>query len=225
MNVRVKEQFNTLSQDYDARRRLLIPDFDDFYTCGLNLLSFPGESPRVLDVGAGTGIYSSALLSRYPKAKLTLIDFAENMLDIAKEKFSGCEEASFLLDDYFTHDYGDGIFDIIISALSIHHLDAHDKQAYYAKLYSLLEDGGELINADIISSGSPETDAVYDELWTDFVTKNIGEGEYLERFKKSKDIDKPSSLEEQFSWLREAGFKSVDCVFKRYNFAVLYAKR
>lgn len=225
MNERVKDQFNTLSSEYDARRRLIIPCFDELYGSGLGLLSYKGDDPEVLDVGAGTGIYSAALLPRYPKAKLTLIDFAENMLDVAREKFSGLDGASFLLDDFFTHDYGDSRFDIVISALSIHHLDRDDKKSFYVKLYSLLEIGGEFLNADIVSSGCPEIDTKYDDQWTDFVTGNIGEGEYLERFRKSKELDKPSTVLEQIVYLLEAGFQIADCVFKSNNFAVLYAKK
>ena len=177
MNERVKNQFNLLSDEYDARRRLIIPCFDDFYFTGISTLFYDGENPRVLDIGAGTGLYSSALLTRYPKAKLTLIDFAENMLDIAKDKFSGLKDASYLLDDYFTHDYRGETYDIIISALSIHHLDEEDKQKLYIKLYSLLEPGGEFLNADIISAGYPALDVKYDSLWTEFVAANAGEGE------------------------------------------------
>jgi len=222
MNDRVKDQFNELSLEYDARRRLLIPCFDEFYNSGINLLSYEDGAPRVLDVGAGTGIYSETLQKRYPMAKFTLIDFAENMLELAAKKFAN---ASFLLDDYYTHDYGDQKFDIIISALSMHHLDEIDKQLFYVKLYSLLDNSGELLNADIISSGSAEIDTIYDEQWTGFVKANIGEGEYFDRFLKSKDVDKPSPLSLQIEWLKKAGFAGVDCVYKRFNFAVFYARK
>ena len=211
--------------EYDERRRLLIPSFDEFYNSGISVLSFKGDAPGILDIGAGTGIYSDFLLARYPKAKLTLIDFAENMLELAAKKFEDHKDTSFLLDDYYSHDYGDQTYDIIISALSIHHLDEYQKQSFYERLYSLIVPGGEFLNADIISSGSSKIDAVYDKLWTDWVTKNIGEGEYLERFKKSKDVDKPSPLSAQIEWLKNTGFSNVDCVFKYFNFAVFYANK
>ena len=225
MNTKVKDQFNMLSTDYDSRRSLLIPCFDNLYVSGIEMLAYADAAPRVLDVGAGTGIYAEALLARYPKAMLTLIDFAENMLELAKEKFYSRADVKYILDDYFTHDYRDAAFDIVISALSIHHLDDSDKQKFYANLYSILDDGGELLNADIISTGAPEIDARYDEIWTSFVAGNIGEGEYFERFKASKKVDNPSSYSEQLKWLRDAGFKQTDCVFKHNNFAVLYARK
>ena len=225
MNEKVREQFNTLSPDYDSRRRLLIPCFDDFYNTGIEKLSFAGKAPRILDVGAGTGIFSDVLLSRYPKAKLTLIDFAGNMLDIAKSKFKDRADARYILDDYFTHDYSLDTYDIVISALSIHHLDAGSKRMFYQKVYNLLEDDGEFLNADIACLGDPETDALNDELWTAFVAGNLGEGEYFDRFIKSKEVDRPSPVSDQIKWLSEAGFQSAECVFMHLNFAVLHARK
>ena len=225
MNEQVRDQFNTLSADYDGKRRLIIPCFDEFYGSGIGRLAFTGEAPAVLDVGAGTGIFSEALLSRYPKARLTLIDFADSMLDIAMMKLDGRADARYIPDDYFTHDFKGERYDIVISALSIHHLDADNKRAFYKKVYDLLEDGGEFANADIACSGDPMTDANDDALWTAFVTGNLGEGESLDRFIKSKDVDKPSPIPDQLAWLREAGFQVAECAFRRLNFAVIYSKK
>ena len=225
MNEQVRDQFNAFSVDYDARRRLLIPCFDEFYGTGVERLTFTGEAPKVLDAGAGTGIYSDTLLSRYPKARLTLIDFAESMLDIARGKFEGRADARFITDDYYTHSFGGEQYDIVISALSIHHLDTDGKMAFYKKVYGLLGDGGEFVNADIACSGDPEADARDEALWTDFVAGNLGEGESLDRFIKSKEVDKPSPVPDQLTWLREAGFTAAECVFRHLNFAVIYARK
>ena len=75
------------------------------------------------------------------------------------------------------------------------------------------------------SSGDPETDAMNDRLWTAFVAGNLGEGEYLDRFIKSKEVDKPSPMPDQLSWLRESGFRVAECAFRRLGFAVIYSKK
>ena len=226
MDDRVKEQFNTLSAGYDERRRLLIPHFDEFYNTGIKFLSFPGDAPRVLDIGAGTGIFAGALLSRYPKAKLTLIDFAENMIDIAKDKFCDHIEFRYITNDYLEYDFSGEQFDIIISALSIHHLGAEQTKSFYAKIYAMLEKDGEFLNADLANSGVPEIDKKYDEVWTDFVGGNIGrENEYFERFIKSKSVDKPMPVTQHISWLQNAGFDLADCIYKYLCFAVIYGRK
>ena len=89
MDERIRTQFNALSSEYDSFRRKLIPAFDAFYSAGIDFLSCAGNEPTVLDVGAGTGIFTARLLERYPKATVTLLDFSDNMLEIAQKKFSG----------------------------------------------------------------------------------------------------------------------------------------
>jgi tRNA (cmo5U34)-methyltransferase len=223
---KVKTQFDTLSASYDENRAVLIPAMETFYAAGIDVLFCESETPRVLDIGAGTGIYTGFLLKRYPQAQVTLIDFAENMLAIARHKFAGNDDMRYISDNYVTHDFGSEQYDIIISALSIHHLNSAEQQSLYRKLYGLLSAGGELLNADIVKS---ETDCVnkkFDTLWNSFVQKNLGENDELfARFLKSKAIDTPSTVSEQLRWLREAGFSVTDCVFKYNNFGVLYGQR
>ncbi len=45
------------------------------------------SSPRVLDLGAGTGLATEALLERFPTAKIVALDFSSDMLRIYHEKF------------------------------------------------------------------------------------------------------------------------------------------
>lgn len=44
------------------------------------------NAPTILDLGAGTGLYSSLILAKYSKAHITLIDLSEGMLEIAKDQ-------------------------------------------------------------------------------------------------------------------------------------------
>ena len=233
----VKEQFNRLAEGYDGLRRRLIPEFDSFYGAGIDALSFHGKAPRVLDIGAGTGIYSDFLLKRYPGAELTLIDFAEDMLDEAKKKFAGRAGVRFIAADYNAYDFGSDIgsgkydagsgkYDIVLSALSIHHLGPEETASLYEKIYDVLGDAGEFLNADLVKAEDPETDAKNDAQWTVFVKSNFGnDSEVFERFQQSKKVDIPQSIESQVKWLKESGFYTADIVFGYLNFAVFLAKK
>ena len=60
---------------YDAERRRLIPCFDELSSSASELIvRFCAESPRILDLGAGTGILSAAIAERVPAAQLHLLD-------------------------------------------------------------------------------------------------------------------------------------------------------
>jgi tRNA (cmo5U34)-methyltransferase len=223
---KVKERFDSYSPDYDANRKYLIPAMEWFYSSGIDFLSYVGESPRVLDVGAGTGIYSGFLLKRYSNADITMIDFSKNMLDEARRKFAYSENIRYVCDNYFTHDYGLEKYDIILSALSIHHLKPDEKRALYGIFCNLLDRNGEFLNADIVSRGVPDIDAKYDDQWTRFVKSSIGKnGVLIDSFDKGRELDSPSPAAVQLQWLDEAGFTVTDCPFKYFNFAVMYGRK
>lgn len=143
----VVNKFNQKAKEYDSERRALIPCFDDFYGIAIDCIDFEGDNPKVLDLGAGTGILSQFLLEKYPNAEIVLIDLAEEMLKEAEKRFEGNDNISFICDDYITHEFNTK-FDIIISSLSIHHLTGTEKKVLIEKYYDLLNDGGNFVNAD-----------------------------------------------------------------------------
>lgn len=227
---KVREQFNHYSNVYDQSRRNYIPDFDNFYGVGIDVLEYDGSAPRVLDVGGGTGIFTEHLLRRYPEARVTLIDFSDKMLELAKQKFEHFSNVTTVCDDYLKHDYagetgmgGSPRFDIIISALSIHHFDDDGKRAVYEKMHGILNHGGEFINADEANSGVPALDKKYLDMWKGFVRSRVSAGEY-QSFLSKTQIDIVSPLSLQLRWLEEIGFEYADCPFRHGMFAVMYAK-
>ena len=96
----LKEAFDAIASDYDAQRRWIIPEFEDFYQNAVRGADWPGSDPAILDIGAGTGILSALLLEKYPHASLTLMDISDNMLKVARDRFSGRTGISYRAVDY-----------------------------------------------------------------------------------------------------------------------------
>jgi tRNA (cmo5U34)-methyltransferase len=221
----VRWNFSDIAPSYDDEsRRKRIPCFDDFYGVGVAALRCEDRAPGILDIGAGTGLYSAMLLERYPDAKLTLIDFSGEMLDLAKKRFAGRENTTFVLGDYTEYPFAER-YDLVISALSIHHLNAAAKRKLYGRVSNLLAPNGEFLNADQIISPFPALQERHMEAWLDFVVSHSVVDDELARMKQSMELDDPSTIAEQISWLREAGFPVADCVYQYRNFAVLYGAR
>ena len=82
--MNIQQAFNAAAADYDKLRRILIPCFDDFYGTAVEVIQSDrprGTAPlKVLDLGAGTGIYSGMVQAVFPNAEITLLDLAEEML-------------------------------------------------------------------------------------------------------------------------------------------------
>ena len=106
---------------YDSERRRLVPCFDDFYgTVAEMVARFCPLPPRILDLGAGTGILSSVIVERVAVAELSLLDASADMLQRAATRLA--QRRLEVLVQPLTEELPRGPFDAVVSALAIHHL-------------------------------------------------------------------------------------------------------
>ena len=219
MNVGVL--FGAGARDYDRARRQLVPNFDDFYGAVFDLLTFEEDrSLRVLDLGAGTGLLSAMVAERFPNARITLTDISEEMLEVAQRRFSADPTRfDFRVMDYAREeDWGE--YEIVVSALSIHHLEDSDKRRVFRKAYKSLLPGGTFVNADQVLGAKPEIEERYHEHWLRWARgSGVADQDLNAALERMKE-DKSATLASQLVWMREAGFDPVNCVYKDHQFAV-----
>ncbi|MFC1868249.1 class I SAM-dependent methyltransferase [Thermodesulfobacteriota bacterium] len=217
----VKEAFDKGAQSYDQARRQLVPSFDDFYGTVLRQIPYETQAEfRVLDLGAGSGILSFLVAKNFPKSRITLIDISQEMLDKAREKFTDSPNRfDFIVADYSIEELPGG-FDVIISALSIHHNADSDKRRLFGKIYSSLLHRGLFINADQVLGSTAEIDDIYRKQWLMDVRKlGVCEADLAAAMERMRE-DKMATLEDQLQWLKIAGFQSVNCWYKNYGYTV-----
>jgi tRNA (cmo5U34)-methyltransferase len=220
----VKISFDSIARKYDEHRRQLIPCYDDFYRVTTDLATGAGSEPRVLDLGAGTGLMTWHLLQKKPGATCILVDFSGEMLAVAKERFAGLSHIHYVTGDYRSCDLGSG-YDVVVSSLSIHHLDDPDKERLYRRLYGLLKDGGVFVNADQVLGATPAIEADYQRRWKEKIAESgLSTAEKAAVFERMK-MDRPATLEDNLRWLRGSGFRDIDVYYKYYNFAVMAGRK
>jgi tRNA (cmo5U34)-methyltransferase len=220
----VSIKFDEVAHEYDKQRRKLIPCFDDFYNVSVSIADANTNSPNILDLGAGTGLFSSLILQKYPAAKITLIDISEKMLDVAESRLKGFSNVNYVLDDY-TNFISHGNFDIIISALSIHHLSDTNKRELYRNTYLNLKKNGVFINADQVLGSTSFIESLYKNDWKKKVeASGLSKNEIESAYERTK-LDRMSNLKTQINWLQDIGFSDVDSVYKYFNFVVLYGRK
>jgi len=221
----IRTAFNAIASEYDAQRHHVIPGLDAFYGTAVWAADWPGSNPSILDIGAGTGLLSAFLLQRYPDASLLLLDISEEMLNVAKKRFSGNKNVRYITGDYSTADLGGG-YDLICSALSIHHLTHEDKQGLYRRIYGALNPGGVFVNADQAAGETPALERKYMLYWDEFIRNGpLREDEQREILRRRATLDRNAKLSVQLKWLLDSGFSDVDVVYRNRTFVVLTGRK
>jgi tRNA (cmo5U34)-methyltransferase len=132
----------------------------------------------ILDLGVGTGETARRVLAVHPRARLVGIDESEQML--AAAGLDADLRVSRLEDPLPS-----GPFDLVVSCLAVHHLDADGKRDLYRRIAAVLRPGGRFVLADVVV---PEREE-------DQVTPT------------TPGFDRPDPLDAQLRWLEEAGFE------------------
>jgi tRNA (cmo5U34)-methyltransferase len=138
------------------------------------------EPHAILELGTGTGETAKRVLAQHPGATLVGIDASEGMLAVAREELPEAE----LRVQRLQGPLPAGPFDLVFSALVVHHLDANEKRDLFRRIATVLAPDGRLVLADVILPEDPAS----------------------ARIPLSPDYDLPDRLDDQLAWLTAAGF-------------------
>jgi tRNA (cmo5U34)-methyltransferase len=191
-----------------AKMRALIPkDLDEPF--------------RYADLGAGNGVLDELVLERYPRAQAVLIDGSEPMLTHARKRLERFgERAQFVTADASQPDWqaaAGGPFDLVLAARAIHHAgDAERIRQLLREILGALSPGGLFINLDYVRFADP----AFQQLgrWAD---EDPDAGYQI----ATPHMQLPATLDDQLTWLREAGFTVVECVYREFQAVIVVGVR
>jgi tRNA (cmo5U34)-methyltransferase len=207
------------SESYDRSRRRLVPSYDLLYGTAADVVArWGGDRPRVLDLGAGTGLLAAQLRAAVPGVRLTLLDGSAEMLRQATLRLGDAVDAVYVQD--LRSPLPAGPFDAVVTALALHHLDDDSIRALFRELPGVLAPGGLFVNLEQILGPSAALDEVYADRHEQSARRaGSDDAEWASALQRmAHDVCKP--LEQQMDWLRAAGFSPVDCLVKDWRFAV-----
>jgi tRNA (cmo5U34)-methyltransferase len=160
-----------------------------------------GASPAsVLDLGVGAGETAARVLRLYPEARLVGVDSSAEMLEGAAAVLP--RERVTLVRGDLGAPLPEGPFDLVVSALAIHHLEGELKRDLFARVAAALAPGGRFVMGDVIVPDDPADVLIEHEPGYDF----------------------PSPLSDQLGWMHDAGL-SAQVVWLCRDLAVVRAAR
>ncbi len=106
--------------------RAEVPRYDELQEATIDAIPWPPR--RVLELGVGTGETARRLVERYPDAEVTGLDAQPEMVFRAREV--GIEVRLARMEDPLP----DGPWDLVVSVLSVHHLDDPQKRDLFRRV-------------------------------------------------------------------------------------------
>ena len=200
----------------------------------------PDAEIRVLDVGAGYGAVSQAVLETFPNAHVVLHDSSIPMLEHARQRLERYEGRTSLLmadleDPAWTQALGEPV-DGVVSAIAIHNLREPELIArVYADICAAVNPGGAFLNWELISPGDTaramdararlvmeqrrrfEETGVrpsLDELAAEQESRGLSRRSRRERRTRPTLVD-------HLNWLHAAGFDEAECFWRDGGHALI----
>lgn len=226
----------------DARRGGILGAEQQIDTM-LRLIRYvPASQLTVLDLGCGDGVLLHAVMSAFPIERGIALDGSPAMLEKAEIRFEGLGLLSGLV-EFIEADFDDPRwqeilpverFDVIVSGFAIHHLEDDRKRALYGEVHELLRPGGIFVNIEHVASVTSQGEELFERAAAENLARfrqSIGidandAAVYVELLERpDKSANRLATVETQLGWLREIGFRDVDCYWKQFELAVLAGYR
>jgi tRNA (cmo5U34)-methyltransferase len=172
---------------------------DDMIAALISAAPFAADDElSIIDVGSGDGLVADAVLARFERATLLTLAGSESARVATAERIARFgARATVRPFEIAALDWWDLMrgADLVVSSLSVHHLNDAKKQYLYKAVAERLSPRGALLIADHVQSQHPHATP------------------------PGPDTH-PSALFHQLVWLRHAGFAAVDCFRLRDGVAV-----
>jgi tRNA (cmo5U34)-methyltransferase len=133
---RVGDQFHFHPEAYLELVRSDVPAYDRLQDVLAQAMS--GLDARsILDLAVGTGVTSQRVLAEHPGAQLVGIDESSAMLEHARRALPTADLRAARLEDPLPQ----GSYDLVVSALAVHHLDGPGKADLFRRVGSVVVPG------------------------------------------------------------------------------------
>jgi SAM-dependent methyltransferase len=180
-----------------------------------------------LDLGAGTGAASRAVLSEFPNATAILADFSTQMMAEGESSLAAyAGRYRYVEFDMQSSDWPAEVpvpLDAVVSALSIHHLPDTRKRTIFGEIRQRLKPNAWYINYDPIRAPEASLESIWErvnDVYDPDAPYKRTHRTPQEQARYENHVRYMIPLAPQLDWLREAGFVNIDVFWKRLDWVI-----
>lgn len=229
---------------YDVAAEHIHPYYTEIHKEILKLISFPRQQDfLVVDAGGGSGRFIERFLTRFTQARAIVFDQSEAFLNLAQQRLSPFEKRTNFFLARLQEDWIGRLPEApsaIVSMSAVHHLDFHEKPAFYQRCHDALLQDGIFINGDEIRAANDADYLDQCKSWvadmhnamkSDSVPEVMHKALLQWESRNVHQFDKPrvsgddchETIEAQLGYLKNCGFSTVDCPWQKGMWAIFYA--
>lgn len=198
------------------------------------------EHFTIVELASGEGVLAQVILEKFPQCHYIAFDGSAMMRERLTERlarFSNrLEIRPFDLAEQEWRSTLPVPLRCVLSSLCVHHLSDDGKRQLFNDMAKRLEPEGALLLADVIEPATRQIADLFARQYDDIVRQQSltirgdlsGYEQFLQQkwnyflhdYNKPDSYDHPSHLSDQLTWLKEAGFRLVDCFWMQAGHAV-----
>ena len=183
----------------------------------------PEHTKSIIDFGIGTGLELEGIFERFPDVEITGLDIAENMLQLLRMTYPD-KKIDLHLASYLDFDFGNGLYDVALSVMTLHHYDHETKTDLYRRILNCIKPNGVYIECDyMLSEHEHENAQEMEEFYFRELIRLKSEQGISDN--REYHYDTPCTVANQIKMLNDAGFSSVKEVWRKDNAVVLVANK
>lgn len=223
MSHSVRRHLHIRIASYDATIRAWIPGYEAMLERAA--LAVASTSPAsVLDLGAGTGGLSAAILAHPRVGTVELLDADHEMLAQARHRLKAHEGRTRFTLGSFTDPLPPR--DAVAASLALHHIPTlEERTRLFQRVFEALPSGGVFVNADVMMpTGGAGREAAF-AAWAAWMARSGIDGERARaHFAEWAEEDTYFPVEEELRALGAVGFDAA-CVWRDEPSTVVVARR
>ena len=207
MSHSVRRHLRVEVDAYDEIIRRFIPGYETMLVTAARAVAADGPG-LVLDLGAGTGALSEAILRHEAVDAVELVDVDPEMLDQARARLERFGSRARFRQQSFLGPLP--ACDAVAASLALHHIpEMADKGTLYRRIHASLRPGGVFVNADAVMPADPEgRDAGYAFWAAHMVSRGIPEERARQHFAEWAEEDTYQPIELELAAMATAGFEA-----------------